>query len=142
MVANHHLWNISNNMWNFIFKLSRKFGKFTFTKQCANNKNNERILPCNNIACTDCIKKFMDVRTGVLHCNLYTNDHRISNFDHRIESNLSRNLKSNKSMYSPFSHHKLKFKSHFRGCIRVKKKRIKQFPNKQTLMRIIFRYLI
>ena len=42
-------------------------------------KNNARILPCNNIACTDCIKKFMDSNTGILKCNLCTKDHRISN---------------------------------------------------------------
>jgi hypothetical protein len=61
-------------------------------------KNNARILPCNNIACTDCIKKFMDVSTGVLHCNLCTNDHRILNIQYlQVDPNLVISMDKNKA---------------------------------------------
>lgn len=60
-------------------------------------KNNARVLPCNNIACTDCIQKFMDVNTGILKCNLCTNEHRISNIKHlQVDPHLVISMDKNK----------------------------------------------
>lgn len=50
-----------------------------------------RILPCNNIACIDCIKKFTRA-DGILKCTLCTSEHQINNINylqHSIDTILS-----------------------------------------------------
>ena len=62
-------------------------------------KNNARILPCNNITCTDCVKKFVDTNTGILKCNFCGNEHRIVSIANlQIDPNLVISMDKNKAL--------------------------------------------